>query len=358
MPIAKPIRAALGTDPNLTQIVEALATIANTLAELAEPPLEIYHRDIKPENLYWFNDEWCIGDFGLVDFPDKEEMTEAGRVLGPRFYHAPELLNNPHPQTGPADVFSLAKTLWVLATNYVLPLPGHLRYDEDQCRLSSFVLGQNTRPLEVLIHQSTQFDPALRPTMKEFAAELRAWLNPTVSSSGTLPIEELRKRVLPAIATRKDAEMRRGSQQNYVMSMMTEMNKRIRRIGDDVREVTGLTPDFSGMISGFDNFPEILSFIHSVADKVIYRYDAMLVHSPPIYVGSQTRIVDWMAGIGMIATVSGEMHLFAAHGTITRKPGAPVFRLIWLDGDRGKWNQQEKGKLSRNFLRPYMKLFL
>jgi serine/threonine protein kinase len=103
MPIATPIRDALGESPELPTIVEAIATIAETLALLAEK--EVSHRDVKPDNLYSLNGQWAIGDFGLVDYPDKEAITVNGRKLGPLYFMAPEMLINPKDAIGyPADV--------------------------------------------------------------------------------------------------------------------------------------------------------------------------------------------------------------------------------------------------------------
>jgi serine/threonine protein kinase len=73
MPIAIPVRAALGDARSLLSVVEAIASYAATLARLAD--LEVSHRDLRPENLYKLRHEWRIGDFGLVDFPGKRDLT-------------------------------------------------------------------------------------------------------------------------------------------------------------------------------------------------------------------------------------------------------------------------------------------
>lgn len=174
MPRATLIRAALGNQPTLCEVVAAIQRIARILAQLADQG--IVHRDIKPENLYQHEGNWCVGDFGLVDYPEKAEFTVEGRLFGPMHYHAPECLKGVGGK--PADVYSLAKTLWVLATGQTYPLPGHLDTGTDAYLLSTYCPGEGIRPLELLIHRSTQHDPAKRPTMQEFASELAAWLSP------------------------------------------------------------------------------------------------------------------------------------------------------------------------------------
>ena len=99
----------------LDEVLRAFVGIAETLADLAAEG--IHHRDLKPSNLFLLDGRWVIGDFGLATYPDKSSVTTDERKLGPVYYIAPEMLNAPstvHP--APADVFSIAKSIWVLAT--------------------------------------------------------------------------------------------------------------------------------------------------------------------------------------------------------------------------------------------------
>ncbi len=120
-PLAIPIKRALGRE--LLDVVEAIASIAECLASLHAEG--ITHRDIKPTNLYRYGDAWVLGDFGLVDFPGKEELTSSGRQVGPAYYVAPEMVSEAkRADPKKADVYSLGKTLWVLATGQAMPIPG------------------------------------------------------------------------------------------------------------------------------------------------------------------------------------------------------------------------------------------
>ena len=112
MPIATPLDEALAESP-LAQTIEACATIADTLARLRRDH-QLGHRDIKPGNLYEHDGHWLVGDFGLVADPSSDAITEGNRPLGPRHFCASEMVLRPaHADPGPADVYSLAKTLWV-----------------------------------------------------------------------------------------------------------------------------------------------------------------------------------------------------------------------------------------------------
>jgi serine/threonine protein kinase len=124
MPLARPLSEALFEAP-LETIVEAVAQIAETLARLAAEH-QLGHRDIKPDNLYELEGAWFVGDFGLVAIPDVEELTRSGRPLGPAHYTPYEMITRPD-EADPyaADVYSLGKTLWVLATGQTFPPEGH-----------------------------------------------------------------------------------------------------------------------------------------------------------------------------------------------------------------------------------------
>jgi serine/threonine protein kinase len=76
-PVAEPIVQALGSDASLAAVVAAGQAIAETLADLAAQ--EIFHRDIKPDNLFQWDGQWVIGDFGLVDYPEKAAITTGRR---------------------------------------------------------------------------------------------------------------------------------------------------------------------------------------------------------------------------------------------------------------------------------------
>ena len=55
-----------------------------------------------------------MGDFGLVTYPDKDPSYRARSPVGPIDYMAPEMRRDADKaKPGPADVWALAKTLWV-----------------------------------------------------------------------------------------------------------------------------------------------------------------------------------------------------------------------------------------------------
>jgi hypothetical protein len=208
MPVAVPVEEALGDEPLLESVVEAVAAYAMTLARLADEG--VGHRDVKPDNLFERDGIWEIGDFGLVTFPGKPEVTaEVGR-LGPLHFHAPEMLSSATTaQFGPADVHSLAKTLWCLAGGVRYPPPGHHRSDTPALNLRSMVPHPQVGPLQVLIQDATDPDPRSRPTMRQFATELEAWLDPVPLPEAAAPIAQAAEALLAVHAGSMDEASRR-----------------------------------------------------------------------------------------------------------------------------------------------------
>jgi hypothetical protein len=174
MPIATPIRAALAGEP-LERVVEAIAAIATTLARLGADDA-LAHRDLKPGNLYELDGERLVGDFGLIALPDADELTRTGRPLGPVHYMPYEMLSDPaNADPFRVDVYSLAKTLWVLATEQTYPVEGHQSTAERKYSIAELRPHRYASVLDGLIDRATRADPEHRPTMEQFAAELREW---------------------------------------------------------------------------------------------------------------------------------------------------------------------------------------
>ncbi|MHB8868884.1 MAG: protein kinase domain-containing protein [Thermoleophilia bacterium] len=174
MPIATSIDAALA-GAHLERVVEAVATIARTLTRL-KAEHRVAHRDIKPGNLYELNGEWLVGDFGLIDVPDLAELTRSGKPLGPAHYIPYEMIADPvHADSFAADVYSLGKTLWVLATGQRFPLSGHQPTGTRGFMIGDYRPHPGSEALDRLVDLMTLVHAEKRPTMEQVAADLGAW---------------------------------------------------------------------------------------------------------------------------------------------------------------------------------------
>jgi serine/threonine protein kinase len=174
MPIATPIAQALEGRP-LTHVVAAAAAIADTLARLQHES-GIAHRDIKPGNLYELDGRWLIGDFGLIAVPDAKSLTQDGRQVGPAHYTAYEMILNPATaDPHPADVYSLGKTLWVLATGQAFPPEGNQPTGTRGFGIGDFRPHPQAASLDQEVDLMTRLHPEERPSKDQAARDLALW---------------------------------------------------------------------------------------------------------------------------------------------------------------------------------------
>lgn len=173
MPIATPLLQAIA-DKETRERLRFIAEAAETMAQLHAR--NIFHRDIKPANLLSFGGKCHIGDFGLVDYPDKTDLTAPMADLGPRWTMAPEVRrkhNKADPM--PADVYSLAKTLWIVLTGEQKGFDG--KYDPNgDLSIKKFCGDLYITSLEQLLTDGTETKPQRMPTMALFASHLREWI--------------------------------------------------------------------------------------------------------------------------------------------------------------------------------------
>jgi serine/threonine protein kinase len=262
MPLATPLLEALGEAPEFSRVVDAIGHIADTLARLAAE--RVGHRDIKPANLFQLNGEWVIGDFGLVKYPEQERVTRHGQALGPYDFMAPEMRRDADTASPePADVYSLAKTLWSVATGKRYPPQGELRSDRHASRLSSHVDDRRTALLEPLLERCTSHEHTLRPAMREVAEELTWWSAPPavpvqVDLSGyAAEVSRLREAYVVARAETEHERLARlygealaRVHAGLLVPLMAAVEQSsLRTIGSPPRDIEGWVPENYG-ISG------------------------------------------------------------------------------------------------------------
>ncbi|TKJ83844.1 serine/threonine protein kinase [Paenibacillus sp. CFBP13512] len=172
MPIASSIK--LKTDAmSHEEKVDLIIKIGKIIVELHQK--EIVHRDIKPGNLLFYNDEYYLADFGLVDYPNKDDITRKDESVGPRWTMAPEMKRSPKDADGKkADVYSLAKTLWIFLTGEEFGFDGQYS-SESKNSLNAYHSTLFSDPLDQLLYKSTSHDPNERPSMEQFIELLREW---------------------------------------------------------------------------------------------------------------------------------------------------------------------------------------
>jgi serine/threonine protein kinase len=176
MPRAEMLSERLGTSPDLSDVVEAVAHLASTLVILAGQG--IAHRDLKPPNLFWLDREAVLGDLGIATWPQRGDRTKAGDKVGAAYFLAQEARrHNAGIDYARADVWSLAKCLFVLARPELGPYPPDGTHYGIGREFSLWGVGQEAGlALAPLLEAATQFQPHFRLRMAGFRDELRDWL--------------------------------------------------------------------------------------------------------------------------------------------------------------------------------------
>lgn len=155
--------------------VEAFRNFAKTLSQVHK--FGYTHRDIKPKNLYRLEDKFLIGDFGIVDIPDSDHQTKKGDKLGAWNTIAPEVLRDASKATPAADVYSLAKSLWMYLATDEDGFDG--RYDVEYSSISLHDIqqyrGKYLVEIDDFLHDATQEQPRKRPNMDDLIAALDSW---------------------------------------------------------------------------------------------------------------------------------------------------------------------------------------
>lgn len=173
MPLAEPAMPKL--ENSTLSAITAMVSIARCVTSLHERT--IVHRDIKPDNILFWNDTWCLADFGLVDFDGRPPLTRENEMVGPKWTIAPEMRRFAKDADGrAADVYSMAKTLWMFITGDMRSFDGRYDRRSNRMSLSPYLRKDYLRPLHALMEEATQYDPERRPSAASFADRLEEWL--------------------------------------------------------------------------------------------------------------------------------------------------------------------------------------
>jgi serine/threonine protein kinase len=237
--LAIPLEKALGEDYSLVEAVKACAAIAHTLSVVHSR--DYSHRDIKPDNLFWYDDSWCLGDFGLAKYKGKLAQTSVDERVGPRFYIPDEMLNDAANADGKkADVYELAKTLWKLGTKQAYPLQGPISAGETATRLSTYATDPRAFKLDTILEQSTRRDPAQRLRIDDLARELDSWLTPpTKDTSDVTSLTYLVPRIeviQGGVRERAEAINRNNAEVDVrVRAFLDGFNESLEKLGNQLK---------------------------------------------------------------------------------------------------------------------------
>ncbi len=179
MPIAEPITEHLNNFKNRFEECKiAIQQLSKTLRMLHSEG--ICHRDIKVDNLYYYNGRYCFGDFGLVDFPDKQELTNSKRGIGAWTTISPEMKRDPRNSDGiKADIYSFAKTIWIILTENEKGFDGKYDYLDPTVSLRYIpnLKEKYLVDIERLLYNATDNDSKNRMNTEELEMYINNWIN-------------------------------------------------------------------------------------------------------------------------------------------------------------------------------------
>ncbi len=327
MPVAEPLLKRLGKAPAVEDVVRCIADLSVVLHRVATN-CGVFHRDIKPENLFWLDGAWSLGDFGLaVRTDDLDSLTPTGARLGPTFYIAPEmLLDASRADAGPADVYSLAKCLWRLATGQNYPIPGEIHADEPQMRLGSWVSTPRIHLLDPVIEAATRHSPAQRLTMAQFSDELQTWLEPAALVPGTPGnLAALRRQI--ETATAPAARLH-----DEHMAQVRAMNDAVERLSAGPRSVEAEFREAGwGQVAVAPGGPEVIYNMPPIDDEMKMSFTAHSSGGFAVGISAPGGQPPYLySGIGVQADRSGRQYMVAKH-VITTDRFSRSGEVLWVD---------------------------
>jgi serine/threonine protein kinase len=172
MPIAQSVENQL-YGKSIEVKIAAVLEICQTLSRLHKQGIS--HRDLKPANLLIYKSRYSIADFGLVDYPDKKDVSRQNEPIGAKWTIAPEMKRESHKADGlKADIYSLAKTLWIILTENSKGFDGQYT-TSSFLEFRHFYKDKYTTPIDTLLSRCTDNDPNSRPNIHEFISILEEW---------------------------------------------------------------------------------------------------------------------------------------------------------------------------------------
>lgn len=337
MAIATPMHGALGNEPSLIEVVNAIAGVARSLVNLHE--LGVAHRDIKPDNLFFYNGEWVVGDLGLATFDEKTALTLPLEKVGPIYYIAPEMLNSAIGADGkPADVYSLAKTLWVLSTGQRYPLPGHQVTSVPALTLGSYSSDPRAALLDPLIETATNPNPKLRPSIKLFLQELDAWLEKPMYKENSGPLDTFAfKRLLEGRAARVHASSiaitARNEQRN---TQGLRIRERFRSVASELlealKEASFISPSLN-IDSYFYGFEISATVPYEIEEKDFYRISIILHTNPEDPDGSRFHLLAWYKCSTIKSGATSEIELWHSRRDFLASGADEDLQIITMERD-------------------------
>lgn len=235
MPVAQVSYSVVSGSRDPREVVSAMCAIGRTLLSLSGKG--VFHRDVKPANVFRLNNEWVIGDFGLALDQAQTRSRHSNRRGGPLEFTAPEVLRSPRgSEPGPADVYSICKTLWALMTGERFPPPGRHALNEPTMILAARLRFDGVHFLDELVSKGTDNDPAKRPSLSDLVRGLEEWLTRPQHQPGLRPMEVLIRELSDLSAAAEAVAGTRDVAQREAERIHLRLDRFFKKVVDELHE--------------------------------------------------------------------------------------------------------------------------
>lgn len=186
MPLAEPLKNHRFS--SLKEKCNAIGDILRCIDALHK--IQVAHRDIKPENILIYEGKYYLSDFGLIFIESASRITKEKdkEKIGAKRTIAPEMERSTgyNADTYKADIYSIAKTIWMILTEDYDCFEGQYSAEtvialERYPNIGTFddnilpTIPYYT-PLDLLLAQCTDNNPTLRPHIGDVVKIFSNWI--------------------------------------------------------------------------------------------------------------------------------------------------------------------------------------
>lgn len=186
MPLCTPIKSFEFN--NIKKKCEAIECLLYKLSILHKHGLA--HRDIKPENILIYKGDFYFSDFGLLFIEKLERITKpkSNERIGAKRTIAPEMERNQSYGANKfkADIYSMAKTIWMILTNDYECFEGQYSANSE-IALAKFNTGSFDEnrlnlelpyymPLDEILNECTDHNPEKRLNAETLLSIFKKWV--------------------------------------------------------------------------------------------------------------------------------------------------------------------------------------
>ncbi len=158
---------------------ESLCILLDVAEALASLEKDVVHRDLKPENILFYQDHWCLADFGIARYAEATTAQDTNKHSFTPLYAAPEQWRGEH-ATPATDIYAFGVIAFELLQGH-LPFSGPAipNYREQHVNQAPPRLESIPSSIASLVSECLYKMPQARPTAANTLMRLRKSQQPS-----------------------------------------------------------------------------------------------------------------------------------------------------------------------------------